>query len=155
MSKFAKFNNKIDKEQLAKDIAEANENQGGTMELEEGNYEVEVEKIECKETKKGDPMISIWFNILDGNRKGCKIFFNQVLQVGSKNIGWQLSKGIRFVESLDSGIELKDNTDLEVIEAWLEEVFDEIQDKGLEYELKYSRDKKGYDVHEIVEVFEG
>lgn len=155
MSIFSKFANKVDKEQLEKDIQEAQENQGGEYkEVPAGTYVVEIEKIECKETAKtGMPMVSIWFEILEGEHKGQKLFFNQVLQVGTKNLGWQINKLITFVHDLDTGVILEDKTDLSLLEDWLEEVFDQVEDLGLEYEIEYSQDKKGYDVFKITQVF--
>ncbi|NFO35123.1 DUF669 domain-containing protein [Clostridium botulinum] len=155
MSIFAKFNNKVDKDQLEKDMAEAKDNQGGDFkEIPVGNYEVEVEKIECKETKKGDPMVSIWFNILAGDYKGCKLFYNHVLQVNSKNLGWQMNKVIDFVDTLGTEIENVNQSDLEVLETWLNDVFDKIEELGLEYELEFGKDKKDFDTYKILEVFE-
>lgn len=152
MSVFAKFNEKVNKEQLAKDIAEAKENKGGA-DVPVGIYEVEVEKIECKETKKGDPMISIWFNILDGNYKGCKLFHNLVIQPTSQYFGFQMHKAIEFIESLGTELELKDNTDLGALEEWVNDVFEYIQDNGLEYDLEFSKDKKDFAVYTIKEIF--
>lgn len=154
MSVFSKFNNKIDKEQLKKDIQEAKENKGGA-DVPEGTYEVEIEKMECKETSKHDPMLSVWFNIVTGEHKGHKLFANFVMQPTSQYFGFQMHKVIEFVESLGTDIQLEDNTDLVVFETWVDDVFVEIQDQGLEYELEFSKDKKGYDVYKITEVFEG
>jgi len=154
MSVFGKFNDKINKEQLKKDIQDAKDNKGGS-DVPEGTYEVEVEKIECKESKKFDPMLSIWLNIISGEHKGQKLFINFVMQPQSQYIGFQMHKAITFLESLGTDLELKDNTDLEELEKWANKIFDEIQSKGLEFEVKFSKDKKGYDVYEITEVFEG
>lgn len=154
MSIFAKFNEKVDKEQFAKDVAEARENSGFDG-VPHGTYEVEVEKIECKETKNGDPMITVWFNIIAGNYKGCKIFANRVIKIGGQYQGLMMSKAIELLESLETGLIIPSHNDFEVLEQFANDVYDKIQELGLEYELNYYEDKKGYDQHEIKEVFEG
>ena len=45
-----------------------------------------VDKIELKPTKKGDPMVSIWFTILAGKYKNSKLFMNH------HNGQWDLHK---------------------------------------------------------------
>lgn len=67
-----------------------------------GTYEVEVNKMELKKSKKGDPMLSIWFKILNGQYKGGLIFYNQVL-----NTGVGLHNANEMLRSLDSGVEIK------------------------------------------------
>lgn len=153
MSIFAKFNNQIDKEQLSKDIAAAEENQQGDFEVPEGLYAVEIEKIELKESKNNFPMVSIWFNILDGKCKGCKLFFNQVVQFGTKNQGFQMRIIYELIESLGTGIELIDRTDLIKFEEWVNAVSENVD--GIEYDLKYWKDKKGYANYKIEEIYIG
>ena len=68
MSVFDKWNKAIDVEGLAKDTKEVEAN-GGTGEYAEipvGTYEIKIEKMELKESSKGDPMFSAWFRILHG-----------------------------------------------------------------------------------------
>ena len=155
MSIFAKFNKQVDKDQLAKDIEKARENSANFKEVPHGVYEVEIQNIECKETKNGDPMVSVCFNILDGEYKGCKIFANKVVKIGGQYQGLQMAKAIELLESFGSEIDNPAHNDFEVLESWSQEVFDRIQELGLEYELDYHADKKGYDQHEIKEIFEG
>ncbi|MBG9863102.1 hypothetical protein ABD99_00005, partial [Bacillus cereus] len=64
---WGKFDKKIDLEALAADVKEVEENGGGDFEpLPDGQYEVAVEKLELTESKKGDPMLTIWFKIVEG-----------------------------------------------------------------------------------------
>ena len=79
---FDKWDEAIDIEGIKKDIAEAvaNGGQGNYKEVPHGNYEVAVQQMELKASKKGDPMVSIWFKIVsDGEYKGSMIFYNQVI----------------------------------------------------------------------------
>lgn len=62
---YSKFDKQVDVEGLKKDVKEAQEN-GGSGDYKEvpfGDYEVSVDKMELSESKKGDPMVSIWFKI--------------------------------------------------------------------------------------------
>ena len=81
MSNWTKFDKEFDNEALRDEVKEAAEN-GGSGEYREvptGDYEVEIEKLECTSSKKGDPMVTVWFNILEGDFEGSKIFMNQLI----------------------------------------------------------------------------
>lgn len=148
MSIFDKFKNGIDQNAINEAITEAKENGGGFKEVPEGTYEVEVEKIELKQTRKGDDMVSIWFTILDGEFKGSKLFKNQVIKEN-----WQLGQAFDFIFALGTGIEptkkIKDNDDFQ---DYLDEVLDEINDQGLEYEVKYTINNKGFSDIQVAEI---
>lgn len=142
------FDEKIDVEGLAKDAKEAAENGGGNFkEVPLGTYEVEVNKIELTESKKGDPMLTIWFKILTGEYKGSLIFYNQVM---SQGFGIHMS--CEMLRSLDSGIEVEFVNFRKYHEMLLDIL--EAVDGNLEYALKYDKNSKGYNTYEIVDVFE-
>ena len=72
---YSKFDKLVDIEGLKKDVAEAKENgRGEYKEVPKGTYEVKIDKMELVESKKGDPMVSIWFKILSGEYKNSLIF---------------------------------------------------------------------------------
>ena len=80
---FDKWDKAFNTEGLAKDVAEASNNSSGSYEeVPHGDYEVAIERMELKASKKGDPMVSIWFRIVNGSYKGSIIFFNQVITQG-------------------------------------------------------------------------
>ena len=81
---FAQWDKAVDIDGLNKDIKEAEQNSGGGnfKEVPHGQYEVSIEKMELKATKKGDPMVSVWMKICDGDFKGSLIFMNQVITQG-------------------------------------------------------------------------
>ncbi|MDY4823226.1 MAG: DUF669 domain-containing protein, partial [Candidatus Onthovivens sp.] len=57
--------------QYLEEIAYILDENGGNFEaVPHGTYEVEVNKMELKKSKKGDPMLSIWFKIINGPHKG-------------------------------------------------------------------------------------
>lgn len=149
MSIFDKFKNGIDQNAINEVITEAKENSGGFKEVPEGTYEVEVEKMEIKQTRKGDDMISIWFTILDGEFKGSKLFKNQVIKEN-----WQLGQAFDFIFSLDTGIQpTKKIASSDDFQDYLDEVLDEINDKGFEYDVKYTINNKGFSDITITETF--
>lgn len=142
-----KFDEVIDTEGLQKDAEEAANNNKTFEEIPENNYEVEVNKIELKESKKGDPMLTIWFKIIAGKYKGSLIFYNQVL-----NQGFGVHSANEMLRSLDSGVEIKWTKFAEFHELLLD-IFEAI-DGNLEYNLKYGKNAKGFNTYEIQEVYE-
>ncbi|ACA46470.1 DUF669 domain-containing protein [Clostridium botulinum] len=145
-----KFDKNIDVEGLKADAKEAAENGGGDFkEVPHGEYEAEVNKLELRESKKGDPMLSIWFKILTGEYKGSLIFYNQVL-----SSGFGLHKANEMLRSLDSGVEVE----FESFSKYNDMLMDmaEAIDGKLEYQLSYTANKKNnkFSEYEIKDIFE-
>ena len=147
MEIWEKFDKKINTKELKDGIKQARENGGGNYEeVPFGTYEVNVEKIQLIESKKGDPMVSIWFNIIAGNFKNSKIFYNQVI-----NQGFQIHLLNEFLRSLDTGV----NVEFDSYAQYNEVLMDVAEGtKTLEYALEYGENKKGYPTYKITEVFE-
>lgn len=142
------FDEKIDVEGLAKDAKEAAENGGGNFkEVPLGTYEVEVNKIELTKSKKGDPMLTIWFKIITGEYKGSLIFYNQVMSQG-----FGIHNANEMLRSLDSGVEVE-FVSFKKYHGMLLDIVESVTD-NLEYALKYGENNKGYNTYEITEVFE-
>lgn len=164
---FDKWDNSIDVEVLAADVREAEENGTGSYkEVEPGEYEVAIEKMEIKESSKGTQMVSIWFKVVsDGEYKGSLIFMNQVITQGFQiHIVNELLRAM--IEECDSKFKNKVETKLK---NWfakdsedrfsyskynnlLLDIHEQIAD-NFEYALKYGQNKKGYSTFEIKEVF--
>ncbi len=103
-----KFDREIDTEGLAKDVEEAAANGGGNFkEVPHDTYEVEINKLEMTTSKKGDPMLSCWMKIIDGEYKGSLIFMNQVVTQG-----FQIHIANEFLRSLISEVEDADKPDV-------------------------------------------
>lgn len=150
MSNWTKFDKEFDNEALRDEVKEATEN-GGSGEYREvptGDYEVEIEKLECTSSKKGDPMVTVWFNILEGDFEGSKIFMNQLITKG-----FQIHIVNEFLRSLstDNDVEFKTFSQYEEL---INKIFDDLDSDGLEYRLKYGKSKKGYPTFEIKEVYD-
>jgi hypothetical protein len=149
---FSKWDETIDTEGLAKDVAEAAENGGGNYkEVPHDTYEVAVDKIELKASKAGDPMVSIWFKVVsEGEYKGSLIFMNQVITQG-----FQIHIVDEFLRALTA-----ECADAPVIEFKNYKQYNELLmdvaeaiDGKFEYALKYGKNKKDFNTFEIEEVF--
>lgn len=144
---FSKFDKKVDLEGLKNDILDAEENGGGNFkEVPHGNYEVAITKLELGESKKGDPMVTVWFKILDGEFKNSLIFMNQVVTQG-----FQIHIVDDFLRSLETDVEIEFESYAQFGEL-LMDVFEAVEGK-LEFGLKYG-ERKGFNTFEITDVFE-
>ena len=148
MDMFEKWNSNVDLAGLQKDVKDAQDNKGEYEAVPHGEYEVKVDKMELKSSKKGDPMVSIWFTILEGKYKKSKLFLNQVITQGFQiHIVNELLKSMKT----DLNIEF---VDYKQYAELLLDVAEECDSNNLEFALKYE-DNKGYDKFTITEVFEG
>ena len=144
------FDSKVDLEGLKQDVAEAAANGGGDFkEVPHGKYEVEVNKLELKKSKKGDPMLSIWFKILTGEYKGSLIFYNQVLTKG-----FGIHNANEFLRSMDTEVEIEFVSYAQYEELLLD-VFEAIEG-NLEFALDYQENSKNknFSTYEIIDVFD-
>lgn len=145
---FSKFDKVMDLEGLNKDIKEAEENGGGDFrEVPHDTYEVTITKLELGESKKHDPMVSIWFKILTGEYKGSLIFMNQVVTKG-----FQIHIVNDFLRSLDSGIDVEWPGSYSKYASLLLDVHEAIDGK-FEYGIEYG-EKNGFNTFKVTEVFE-
>ncbi|HFJ9285018.1 TPA: DUF669 domain-containing protein [Bacillus toyonensis] len=154
---WSKFDKKLDLEALAADVQEVEENGGGGdfEKVPDGQYEVAVEKMELTESKKGDPMLMIWFNIVDGEFEGQKIFYYKVMQPqNDKAWGYQVHQNNEMLRKLwDCKEEDVKFTSFGEYADLILDIHEDIDGK-FEYLLEKETDKKGYDQFKIVEVFE-
>lgn len=143
-----KFDREINVEALQADIKEAAENGPTFKKVPHGQYEVKIEKLELVATKEtNNPMVTIWFKVIDGEYKGSRIFMNQVV-----NQGFQIHIVNEFLRSLRSGIEIEFKNYSQYGQL-LMDVHEAIDGK-YEYALDYGQNNKGFDTFEIVEIYE-
>lgn len=153
---WGKFDKKIDLEALAADVKEVEENGGGDFEpLPDGQYEVAVEKLELTESKKGDPMLTIWFKIVEGDHEGQRLFYNKVMQPqNDKAFGIQVHQNNDMLRALwDCDKEDVKFTGFQDYADLVLDIHEDI-DGQFEYLLSKETDKNGYDQFKILEVFE-
>lgn len=140
------FDKKVDLDGLKEDI-ENSADGGGYKEVPHGTYEVAIEKLELTESKKHDPMVSIWFEIVgDGEYKNSRLFMNQVITKG-----FQIHIMNEFLRSLETDVEIEFESYKQYDEL-LMDVFEAVSDH-FEYAVKYG-ENKGFNTFEITDVFE-
>ena len=91
-------------------------------------------------------MLSVWFQILNGEQKDRLIFMNQlVLQ------GFQIHTANEFLRSLetDENVEFKGYAKYNIL---ILNIYEKIVDN--EYELDYGENKKGYKTFKILQKYE-
>lgn len=149
MSIFDKWNKNVDTEGLAKDAKEAEQNggSGDYPEVPVGTYEVKIDKMELKESSKGDPMFSAQFRILAGDHENQCLFMNQVITQG-----FQIGIVNKFLRSLDvtDDVEFKD---YEQYNNLVMDIMEEVDGK-LEFLLDYRKSKKDFPIYTIKDIFE-
>ena len=99
------FDKDVDIENLEKDVEEASSREFGDYpDVPYGKYEVKITKLELTKSKKGDPMLSVWFQIINGEQKDRLIFMNQIVLQG-----FQIHTANEFLRSLktDETVEFK------------------------------------------------
>ena len=145
---FEKWNKAVDLNGLKNDIEGASQNKGGNyVEVPVGTHEVKLVKGEVKATKNGDPMVSLWFEVLAGEYKGQKIFFNQVITQG-----FQIHIVDDFLKSIDSGVDVH----FEDYAQYNDMIMDVVEacDGVLEFALEYGVNNKGFNTYKITDIFE-
>ena len=145
---FEKWNSNVDLAGLQKDIKDAQDNNKEFEAVPHGEYEVKLDKLELKATKKGDPMVSAWFTILNGKYKKSKLFMNQVVTQG-----FQIHIVNTFLNSMGTDLNIE-FVDYKQYAELLLDVAEFCDENNLEFAIKYE-DNKGYDKFTITEVFEG
>lgn len=143
------FDKKIDTTGLKKDVADAAENKREFSEVPVGKYEVKIVKMELQKSKNGDPMVCIWFKILNGDCKNQNIFMYQVISQG-----FQIHIVNKLLRSLETDIEIVWDTYTKYNDMLLD-IFEWLEENPLEYVLDYGKTDKGFSTFKIEEVFEG
>ena len=160
---FSKFDEKVNLDELQKDIEEAKEN-GGTGDYPEapgGTYEGTIEKMEIGSTKDGRPMFKVMFRVSAGTdpytedyvsgfkkKKPC-LFMNRVLY-GTKNDGNMIQSVIGWLSKLESETPIV----FESYSQFNDLVLDLAEEcEGLEMEIDYNPDAfNNISINEVWEV---
>lgn len=146
---FDKWDKSIDTEGLAKDAKEAMEKGGvgGHVEVPDGKYEVKIEKMELRESSKGDPMFTAWFRIVSKSYNNALMFMNQVI-----NQGFQIGIVNKFIQSMDvvRNVEFQNYSQYNEL---IMDVFEKIDGK-LEFLIEKKTSDKGFASYTIKEVYE-
>lgn len=143
---WSNYDGMVDIAGLQADIDKASSQTGDFEETPCGEYEVTVEKLELVESKKGDPMVRIWFKVAAGEQQGAYIFMNQLVTKG-----FQIHLVCELLRDMDINT-IVDFDGYAQFSAMLEEVFKEIHDTK-SFHLVYGENAKGFKTFEIKEVF--
>lgn len=141
------FDNAIDTKAFAEEVQKAAESDGDYPEVPYGDYEVKIEKIELVKSKNKKAMVTIWFKILEGEFKGNRIFYNQVVEQP-----FQVHIANEFLRSLGTDLLIEFKSYRQYGEL-LMDIQEEI-DGNFEHALSYTEGKKGFAKYEIIEVYE-
>ena len=141
-----KFDKQFNTEELAKEVAEADTSTGEYREVPTGEYEVKVAFMELRASRKGDPMVTIWFRIVSGEYSNSLIFMNQVI-----NQPFQCSIANNILRGLAPEKEIKFESYSQYGNLIMD-IHEEIDGK-YEYALEYG-EKKGFPTFKIKDVFE-
>ena len=142
------FDKTFDVEGLKHDAAEAKENGGNFKEVPVGDYEVKIEKLELGETKDHKPAVDCWFKILEGEYKGSMLFMKQVI-----SSGFGLHKANEFLRSLETEMAVEFESFSQYGEMIMD-IAEYIEEHKMEYAVKFTKNKQGYNNYEITDVFE-
>lgn len=144
---FSKFNEMFPTDKLKKDMEEAAKNQTDFDKLPDGEYDCTLEKLELGESKSEKLMLKAQFRIEKGDHKNQCIFKNCVL-TGTKNDGFMLLQAKKFLESLDSGVDIAFNG-WDDFDGMLGDILDAIAEDSLMYTVKVVTNKKNNDYQDI------
>lgn len=143
---FDKWNKNINTKELAEQVKEAAKNNQEFDDVPFGEYVVKIEKMELKESKKGDPMFTAWFKVIEGEQKDRLIFMNQLVVQP-----FQIHIVNEFLRDLDTTVEI----DFVDYAQWNDTILDVHEEaESLEFLLNYYETKKGYSAFEIKEVYD-
>jgi len=148
-----KFNKKVDLDAVKEAADTASEN-SDYPEIPDGSYEVGVEKMELTTSKAGDPMVTIWFVIEDGDFKGQRLFHNGVIQPqNDRAVGFQIHRNNELLRALSDDDEVKFEDFAQYADLILDIAEEIIEDKWA-YEVKKSTNNKGYTSLEVVQILD-
>lgn len=138
-----KFDKEFGGEEFKKEVENAGT--GEYKEVPHGEYEVKIDTMELRASKKGDPMVTIWFKIINGDFKNSLIFMNQVI-----NIPFQVSLTNKLLKDMmpDEEITFESYSQYGNLIA---DLFEKIEG-NYEFALEYG-EKKGFSTFKIIDVF--
>lgn len=108
---FSAFDEKIDLNELQKEVQDTPD----FVDVPNGEYVIDIEKMEIKETKNGDKlMFAVQAKIKEGEYENRKIFFNRVI-TGNTSPNWTDAKAIKSVCSWINGLLPEDDPGVEFV----------------------------------------
>lgn len=150
---FSAFDNNVDTEQLAQDVANAPAQEFD--EVPNGTYIVGFEAMEIKLTKAGDKlMFATQCKIKEGDQKGRMIFFNRVISGNKNTEKWNDGRAIKSVITWLEKLETETVPEFFNYQDFADcvlDIFQEVKDV-VEAEVEYKADN--FNPISIKEVFD-
>lgn len=150
---FSAFDNNVDTEQLAQDVANAPAQEFD--EVPDGTYIVGFEAMEIKLTKAGDKlMFAVQCKIKEGDQKGRMIFFNRVISGNKNTENWNDGRAIKSVITWLEKLETETVPEFFNYQDFADcvlDIFQEVKDV-VEAEVEYKADN--FNPISIKEVFD-
>lgn len=119
--------------------------------IENGIYRVNIVKMDLKASKKGDPMVTIWFKVISpGKYMNKLIYFNQVIKEG-----FQICIVNNLLEILCEGI--NENIDIKFetypqYDALLNVLMKKLKN-NFSYLMNYKENINGFKTYNVVKIF--
>ena len=141
---WSKYDSKVDIEGLKYDVKDSDGNQKFER-VPDGKYQVKLFKLELTESKKGKPMVSFGFEVINGEYNKRRIYLFQLVEQG-----WQIKRVNDLLESLNTDYEIEFNGYADYNDLILD-----VAEQASEFEfvIDYGTTKNGFDTLEVVEVF--
>lgn len=153
-NKWAQFDQGINTAEINADITALGNKNGDFDEVPHGKYEVKIDNMELRESKAGNPMLSVQFRILNGEFENQCLFMNQVAWMGDQNDKYRINGILKFINSLGTEVQVGVFYGLNDLDDKINAaLFAAVRD-GLEFLLKYDKNKGGYDTFTIEDVYE-
>lgn len=153
-TKWAQFDQGINAAEINADITALGNKNGDFDEVPHGKYEVKIDSMELRESKAGNPMLSVQFRILTGDFERQCLFMNQVAWMGDQNDKYRINGILKFINSLGTEVQVGVFKGLNDLDDKINEAFNSTEINGLEFLLKYDKNKGGYDTFTIEDVYE-
>lgn len=151
MSIWQEFDNKINSN-FVNEVKNTVESNADFEDLPLGRYEVAINSMALKESKKGNPMIATCFKVVEGVFKNRLIFKNSVIYVGDENDTYRLSNELRFLKSLGYPKEKIVFTSFSQFDNLIIDIYNYIKDNQLEHLLEIS-ERNGFKNYTIREIY--
>lgn len=137
----------MDYAKFAEEAREADTNSQEYTEVPVGEYECAIKKMELKETQNGDDLLSVWWEILEGEYKGQLMFQNIFMggQFGTVNYK-------KFMQSIKTDVDVYDFSNRNELEDVIAEVFDDVTSK-YEYLVESYNNKKNFKEFKIKDIY--
>lgn len=153
---FKEWDNKFNNEELIENVNALPDGDEAREEVPHGKYEVKIEKMELTKSKEFKrPMVSIWFQVIQGKHQKQFIFYNQVLVTNANEFNrFGFKKLKTLLQQIDPDIEFKWDGSFSHLSDKILDIKEMIDKNKWEFALDYKENAKGFNEFEILEVYE-